>query len=300
MNTKLFLTLLKSGSPETYRAYKGDIDLLRRFLTTKQLRWNQANVRVMSEFVDFMVDDMKLAPATIDRRVAVASSYFDYMSDLSNGRFKNPLRARRFRRSRRRSQKPQPVGEYTLAKLLQGINNSRDYALVDLFIKSGLRISELQQLNRNSIRVQRGVCQDGKEMTLGVGEVVGKGNKRRTFLVDAETCRCLGTLLSERGNDGIDALFVSSRRGRLSTRAIRQRLHFWCKRLGIDRFRVHQLRHTFATRLADAGIDSLVLRDLMGHSSLSTTLGYFNIGEKRVKQEYFAAMEMLSRSGNDQ
>jgi site-specific recombinase XerD len=54
-----------------------------------------------------------------------------------------------------------------------------------------------------------------------------------------------------------------------------------------------------ATRLANAGIDSLVLKNLMGHSPSSTTLGYFNISEKRLKQEYFAAMEILSRSGND-
>ena len=113
----------------------------------------------MLEFVGFMVGIMKLAPATTDRRVAVASSYFDYMRGLSNGRFKNPLRVRRFRRPRRRSQRPQPVDEGTIERLLEGINNSRDDALVDLLIKSGLRISELQQLNRNSIRVQRGVCQ---------------------------------------------------------------------------------------------------------------------------------------------
>jgi integrase/recombinase XerC len=165
-----------------------------------------------------------------------------------------------------------------------------------LFVASGLRISELHQLNRNSIQVKR-VARQNSSMIFGIGEVMGKGRKQRTFLVEKTTCKALGELLRERGADGIEALFVSSRGGRLSVRAIRERFHYWCRRLDLPLLRVHQLRHTFATRMANAGMPSLVLRDLMGHNSFNTTLGYFRTDEKNIAQQYFAAMESLSRSG---
>jgi integrase/recombinase XerC len=282
-------------SPETVRAYKGDLVVFGKFLAEKRLRLNQVTLKVMVDFVRVLGSDGKLAPATIGRRLAAVSSYFDYADAETDGRIKHPLRGRRRIWRGRRERKPQPLEEYELDRLLTGIDVPRDRAIFELFIASGLRISELYQLNRDSIRVtMREVHPGGPLMTFGQGEVIGKGQKRRSFLIDEATCRTLAGVITERGRDGIEALFISSRGSRLSVRAIRERFHYWCKRLGIPRRRVHQLRHSFATRMANAGMDSLVLRDLMGHSSLPTTLGYFRMDTKTMAQQYFAAMELMS------
>lgn len=298
MNTTHFLTSLQVSeySKETLRAYKADVDLFGCFLTARRLRLNQVTLRVLDEFLRTLRVDRKLAPPTISPRLSGISAYFDYRAARSNGRVKNPLLGRGFRWPRRTPPKPQGLDACTVDAILREIPSPRDRAMFALFVASGLRISELHQLNRNSIRV-KSVARQSDSMTLGIGEVIGKGKKQRTFLVEETTCEALAGLLRDRGNDGIEALFVSSRGGRLSVRAIRERFHHWCRRLGLPRFRVHQLRHTFATRMLNSGMSTLVLRELMGHSSFNTTLRYARIEDKNIARQYFAAMESLSRSG---
>jgi len=56
---------------------------------------------------------------------------------------------------------------------------------------------------------------------------------------------------------------------------------------------IHQLRHQYATRLANAQIDSMVLKSLMGHADLKTTSRYFKLYDQTVAREYHAAMEIV-------
>src|SRR5437773_147113 len=179
MNIGAFLSWLQcvGYSTETLTAYKSDLEMLDRFLVARHLRSDRVTLKAVDEFVRFMAVDKRLAPSTIGRRLAAVSSFFDYQAARSNGRMRNPLRG--LRRPRRRPPGPQPVDEYSLTKLLEGIDDARDLTLVELFVRSGLRISELHRLNRDSIRVEQKVRADGIVMTLGVGEVLGKGGKRR-------------------------------------------------------------------------------------------------------------------------
>jgi hypothetical protein len=63
-----------------------------------------------------------------------------------------------------------------------------------------------------------------------------------------------------------------------------------------DETGAHQLRHQYATRLANADCDPMHLKDLMGHNDFNTTLGYFKIREEKIAQGYFAAMEVYRPS----
>ena len=141
-----------------------------------------------------------------------------------------------------------------------------------LFVTSGLRLAELHQLNRDSINVERKEQSDGSIRVLGSGSVIGKGNKERVFLTDFPTLQVLGDYLRTR-HDTCNALFISNRRIRLSRREIQYVLERWCKRLALPPFFCHALRHTYATRLANAGLPSITLKDLMGHASFDTTQG---------------------------
>ena len=299
MNIEPFLSYLRARqcSPETIKAYRTDLRLFEEFLKERKLRVIQVESQTIDQFAEYLARRYNyktrkdgLADGSIRRRLAAVSSLYEFLRGSSNGKIGNPVRI--LHRTRRPKRLPEQVPQQKIEKLLEGIDVPRDKAIFALFLASGLRLSELQQLNRDSIGVKECV-NDGKSTWLGVGRVTGKGRKERLFLVDLSTLELISSYLLSRGQDGIDALFVSSRGKRMSKRAIEERLHHWCAHLDLSRLRVHALRHAFATRLANAGIPSLVLQELMGHESFTVTQQYFRLDESRLSQEYFAAMELV-------
>jgi site-specific recombinase XerC len=145
------------------------------------------------------------------------------------------------------------------------------------------------RLDRDAVTITV-VVENGKERIEGSGTVLGKGQKIRTFFVDETSLVLYSKYLATRTDDH-PALFLSERKQRMSVRAIQYTLQTWCKRLAAPHINVHRLRHTFATRLADGDISAMVLRELMGHDSFTTTLGYIKTSEKKLARGYFSAME---------
>lgn len=64
---------------------------------------------------------------------------------------------------------------------------------------------------------------------------------------------------------------------------------------GATRVRPHRLRHTYGTELASAGVDLLVLRELMGHSSPETTARYVHLSSDKLAAEFAATREVTGR-----
>jgi site-specific recombinase XerD len=258
-------------------------------------RHSQVNHEVIDRYVAHMrsAENLRfgrtgLAESTIARRLAALSSYFDYIRATSNPKLRNPLSD--FIGRWRQNNEPKPVDDLTIEKLLDGITVQRDRVLIALFLATGLRVSEMHSLDRTTISFELEEDEAGRERFTGVGEVVGKGGKRRTFFVDDQTLRCYGEYLATR-QDEHPALFLSERKQRMSVAAIQYTLRTWCKKLGLPHLNVHRLRHTYATALANAGIDSRVLKDLMGHRSLSTTSRYFKLTDTTLARAYHSAME---------
>ena len=82
----------------------------------------------------------------------------------------------------------------------------------------------------------------------------------------------------------------------MSARTIQYTLATWCRKLELQHIHPHQLRHVYATRLANADCDPIHLKDLMGHNDFNTPLGYFKIREDKISQGYFAATEVCRPS----
>jgi site-specific recombinase XerD len=291
----------QTSSQATLRAYRQDLRRFEAFLKGKGLRVNQVKPSTINEFVSHLRETQgrtkgsSLAQSSIARRLAVLSRYYEWRRENSDGDISNPVA--RVRRPKVRNEQPRAVSEADLVTLLDGITDLRDKALVLLFLYSGLRLSELQQLNKDSITIRRRGTPDGSIQFYGTGEVVGKGGKRRQFLAGPKAILAMSDYLAaERMNDNLPALFLSSRKARLSCRAIQQIVDKWCKRLGLDHVHVHQFRHSFATRNVNAGMSSAVLQQLMGHASLTTTQRYFAIRQERLATEYHAAMELLRQT----
>jgi site-specific recombinase XerC len=293
---------LRGCSVHTLKAYRSDLSSFASFLRERRLRINQVTPTVAGQYIEqlgALSNPRSHAPglrqATIERRVAALSSFFDWMG-RRNPRLRNPFSILKNSRARiHRIVDPQglAVDEASLKRLMHGVSNSRDKALIALFVASGLRLSELANLNVESISHISETLPDGSVRVYGTGTTLGKGKKERRFYFDSEAVDLIAEYLETRV-DECPALFISQRGARLSQRAIQVTLATWCARLGLRHMHIHQLRHTFATRLANADIDAMVLRDLMGHSEFSTTTRYFRLAEETKARQYFSAMEFLA------
>jgi site-specific recombinase XerD len=291
------LAVNRRASPQTVRAYCSDLKLFETFARQRSVsRPAQVDHVFVREYIEHMQQQSNprsgrngLSDASVARRLAALSSYLEFVRATADHKLRNPLKdvSRRWHRNN----DPKPVEEPDLEMLLDGITNERDRLLFTLFLATGLRVSEMQQLNRDSIRIECTTV-GVEEQTLGVGDVVGKGDKRRRFYVDEATMIMCAAYLIRR-EDQHEALFLSERKQRMSVRAMQYTLDLWCRKVGIDHINIHRLRHSFATRLANSNISSLVLKDLMGHASFSTTARYFKLTDTTLARGYFSAMEFV-------
>lgn len=299
MDIQGFLTSLASqtSSKETLRAYRQDLVKYETFLKMKGLRVTQAKPSTISEFLKQLAEDHggPLAPATVSRRLSVLSAFYEFLRDNADSNITNPVQ--RVKRPKVRNEAPRAVEDDALATLVAGITDTRDKAIVLLFIYSGLRLAELCQLNKDTILSRKRKSPDGNVQYFGMGEVIGKGRKARKFLVGPTALQALGEYIKEyRTEDNNPALFLSTRRQRISCRSVQDIVSRWCKKLGVSHVHVHQLRHSFATRNVNAGMSAAVLQELMGHSSLSTTQRYFRVKPERLSREYFATWEYIRQT----
>jgi integrase/recombinase XerC len=298
MNIDTYLESLRTKSGETARAYSQTLTRFESFLREKGLRVTQVKPSTIDAFVTHLSQNRgrtkgeQLAPATIARQLAVLSSYFTHLGDNTDGKIKNPVL--HVKRPPANNDIPRAVDDLTLSTLIDGITDLRDKAIILTFVYSGLRLSELRQLNKDSILAKKRTAPDGSTQYFGCTSVIGKGEKYREVLVGPKAITAVAEYLrAYRRSDNDPALFLSSRQKRISSRAIEQVLDKWCKRLGVNHVHVHQLRHCFATRNINAGMSLSVLQSLLGHRYPETTGRYFRIQSDRKTREYFSAMEYL-------
>lgn len=291
---------VKGVSADTITAYRSDLKKFGIFLEDHGIsRIAQIDHAVVTRYITYMRESAPnrrggegLADSTIARRLAAISSFCDYSRATASHKLQNPIDDFSFRW--RRNNRPKPVNREEIDKLLDAISSPRDRVLLILYLATGLRLSEMAQLDRSTIVIEQHTGKGNSEfVVLGKGEVVGKGNKRRTFYVSAKALVPYARYLRDR-KDEHPALFLSERKQRMSERAMQERLAYWCRVAEVPHINVHRLRHTFATWLANANMDILQLKELLGHSSIATTLQYTKITDTTLARGYHAAMEFVN------
>lgn len=295
MNLNGFLRYLRTRaySDNTVLSYRSELQMFERFLREMQLHVNQVKPLHVEKYLRWRDPTGESRPSSTRRRLTAISSFYNFLTVMANGYIRNPVRP--LRRPRRQPPRPQPLSDEHIATLITGVTDSRDVAIIGLFLQSGLRLSELCSLNRDSIRVEK-LDRGAKGRVIGVGRVIGKGQKEREFLVDLNTMKLVHRYLMETPANGNPALFLSNQGRRINARTIQYMLRVWCARLNLPLFHPHQLRSTFATRLNKVGVPTLEISKLLGHSSLDTTMQYVKPDMKRIRTEYFAAHEKLNPS----
>jgi len=155
----------------------------------------------------------------------------------------------------------------------------RDRAMLELLYACGLRVSELVNLPRAAVGLERGVVQ-----------VTGKGGRQRLVPMGEEAVAWCERYLAEarprllRGRGLSDALFVTARGGPMTRQAFWYRIKRHAHAAGIRRpLSPHTLRHAFATHLLNHGADLRVVQLLLGHADLSTTQIYTHVARARLQ-----------------
>lgn len=154
--------------------------------------------------------------------------------------------------------------------------NIRNRAIVDLLYATGMRVSELTNLNTDDIDFINREC-----------VIFGKGSKERTVYFDAKTKIHLQDYIDSR-DDKDPALFVSSKKPhqRLKIGSVEKILREMGHDLGIQKVHPHKFRRSMATKAIDKGMPVEQLQQLLGHTEISTTMQYAMVNQNNVKQSY--------------
>jgi integrase/recombinase XerC len=163
------------------------------------------------------------------------------------------------------------------------LDGLRDRAILEVFYSSGVRISELQGLNREQV-----------DLPQGLAKVTGKGNKERFVPLGAKATAAISAYISALDAENkIDIaapqvpLFVNNRGLRLSVRGVRRVvMKYVGEKLIRGKVSPHTLRHTFATHLLGAGADLRSIQEMLGHASLSTTQKYTHLDLEKLMNVY--------------
>ncbi|WP_462173556.1 tyrosine recombinase XerC [Pseudoalteromonas xiamenensis] len=166
----------------------------------------------------------------------------------------------------------------------------RDKAMMELMYSSGLRISELVNVNVHDIR-------DGEI------RVVGKGSKERVVPVGRKALEAIQAWMPIREHfihPGELALFVSKRKTRISVRHVRARMKTWGIRQGISTpIHPHKLRHSFASHVLESSGDLRAVQEMLGHSSLSATQVYTHVDFQHLAKVYDKAHPRAKKQKNE-
>jgi integrase/recombinase XerC len=284
-------------SPNTVLAYSRDlaefVDYLVRYFGGASWTWDQVDRIAMRGFLGQLAK-RGLSKRSSARTLSAVRSFYRYLhrNEIVDA---NPARA---------------VGAPKLEKHLPGYLDRtqidllfaaaearahdggglvawRNLAILELFYSTGMRLSELQGLNRGDL-----------DMLSQQVKVRGKGRKERIIPVGDHAVRALREYEYKRDQviqsvgrpADRRAVFITAAGKRIGVRAVQKAVSAFLDEIDEDAgLSVHSLRHTFATHMLDAGADLRAVQELLGHSSISTTQIYTHTSVERLKQVYLKA-----------
>lgn len=287
-----FLEDERNDSPNTLKAYRRDLAAFQEFLDeyTDQAagwRWDQIDPLTVRAFLGSLTRH-GMSKRSTARVVSTLRSFYRFLQRRM-GMQHNPMVAFRIPKTERRL--PKVLDRSDLTELFAfaeaasaSFAGSRNFAMLELFYGTGMRLSELSGLSVTDVDIVNDQVR-----------VRGKGRKERLLPLGSKARDALRNYLPWRDRkltgkkvatvDG--ALFLSVRGTRLSPRGVQDvfRRLFSVVSDGSG-FKVHSLRHSFATHMLDAGADLRAVQELLGHSSLSTTQLYTHVSVERLKDVY--------------
>ena len=154
----------------------------------------------------------------------------------------------------------------------------RDKAIAELLYSSGLRLSELCQLNTSDISLESRICR-----------VLGKGKKEREVPIGSLAIKALQTWYDHRElklEKNERAVFINKNGKRISSRSVQNILKKMSMKMGLPYVNPHMLRHSFASHILESSGDLRAVQELLGHANLSTTQIYTKLDFQHLAKVY--------------
>lgn len=225
------------------------------------------------ECLNYYEQVRQISASTKDHKRRIASSFFAFLHDRGYIR-RNPMVTVdpiKYVAEVREALSPREMEKMRIACG----TNIRDNAVLELFLATGCRVSEVVNMNLANMDLQAGYV-----------KVIGKGQKERIVFFSERALEYLETYLGDRRSGPVILSSRAPHQG-LKKNALENIIRRIAKRAGLGkRVFPHLLRHTFATRALNKGMPLPTLCDIMGHASVETTRIYAKNGAGKMKYEY--------------
>ena len=276
-----FLNFERGLSPLTRGNYARDIQQL--FKLSNGTALNDLQSTDIRHYIASL-HSKGLGGKSIARLLSSWRGFFDYLIQRHDYR-NNPAKGLRAPKSAKTL--PQVLSIEQAIKLVDVKNDDvlsvRDHAILELFYSSGLRLSELINLNIYQL-----------DFTEGTIIVTGKGNKTRIVPLGNHAIIAIQNWLTQRNNllkdQSEKAVFISKQGSRLSARNVQYRMKAWAVKQGLDTsVHPHMLRHSFASHVLQSSGDLRAVQEMLGHANISTTQVYTHLDYQHLTKAYDTA-----------
>ena len=279
-----FVAVEKGYSHHTVAAYRNDLNQFMRYLLGEGVdSWASVGRAQILSYVRHL-KGREYASSTVARKLAAVKSFFHFLvndgvlRDDPTAAVDSPPVDKHL---------PRPLSPQEMARLLaepaksDTPKASRDWALLELMYATGMRATEVVQLEMSAVDLEAGTVR-----------CMGKGDKERILPLYERALEALRFYL-ENGRSGLahgveeTALFVNHRGQRLTRQGLWLIVKEYGEAAGIDhKVTPHVLRHSFATHLLDGGAGLREVQQLLGHSNISSTQVYTKVSTRRKREAY--------------
>ena len=262
-----YLESVKQYSPHTVKGYERDLKKLSDYLSAQDIEnWKIVKEHDLRAFIN-SERRRGLSPRSIQRLLSSCRTFFENL--LIEGHIQlSP--AQNVSSPKSAQLLPKAMDADLVQRLLdfkpKGMIEIRDKALAELLYSSGLRLSEVCQLEVQDLDLKERTCR-----------VLGKGNKTRIVPVGKKAIQAIRDWMIYRSElkaskeTSTHAIFLNNKGNRISARSIQLRLEKLCLQRGIPGINPHMLRHSFASHVLESSGDLRAVQEMLGHSDIGTT-----------------------------
>lgn len=278
-----YITVEKGFSGNTLMAYRNDLYSLLDHIQPFASSWEHVTEKILNEFGSNL-QERGYSATTRARKTAATKSFFGFL--LKEGIITNNP-ALEISSPKVGRTLPNVLSQTEIELLLNiEINSSpeskRDAAMFELIYATGMRVSEMINLNVGDVDINSGTVR-----------CKGKGNKERIIPIHLDAIDKIHDYISDgipkliKTVDPLNPLFLNKRGERLTRQGFWLLLKAAAVKAGIDKpITPHILRHSFATHMLQGGASLRQVQEFLGHTSITSTQLYTHLSNEQVKKEY--------------
>lgn len=274
-----YVYIEKKLSKNTKEAYLNDLEEFCNYINNPNIK--SINTDDIRDYINHLAEE-KQKDKTIARKIVSIKTFFEYLikNNIIDNNPSEKISSPKLKKSI-----PKVLNINEINKLLEyKPTNNKEYrnkAMMELMYASGLRVSELVDLELNNIDFNNNYVR-----------IFGKGKKERIVPINDIACKYLNEYINVYRASLLrgyitDKVFISSYGKGITRQAFFKILKQIAKKQGIEKdFSPHTLRHSFATHLIEYGADLRSLSEMLGHENIKTTQIYTHLSNNKIKDDY--------------